>query len=80
MFEEMPRRRLIAVLLLLLLLLLVSCCRAAARETQVFKAKAPLGRRGAGFFMGFLPKAVPIPPSAPSKQHNSVGTERRIAP
>ncbi|KAJ0973336.1 hypothetical protein J5N97_021295 [Dioscorea zingiberensis] len=28
--------------------------------------------RNPGYFFGFLPKAMPIPPSGPSKQHNSI--------
>ncbi|KAG0496404.1 hypothetical protein HPP92_001095 [Vanilla planifolia] len=31
-------------------------------------------------FTGFLPKAVPIPPSGPSRSHNSIGLHRRTLP
>ncbi|CAI0396073.1 unnamed protein product [Linum tenue] len=29
--------------------------------------------------MGFLPKGMPIPPSAPSRQHNSIGPQSTAA-
>ncbi|RRT77208.1 hypothetical protein B296_00012433 [Ensete ventricosum] len=72
------RRSVLVVWLLLLLLLLLrfSCCCHGAREMQVFKKKPSAERRNSGYFTGFLPKATPVPPSAPSKHHNSIGLDR----
>jgi len=68
------------VLLLLLLLLLAvapSCCQ-ATRGMQPFKGK-PLGRGTANHFLGFLPRG-PVPPSGPSRQHNSIGAQDQSHP
>ncbi|EHA8590241.1 Protein IDA-LIKE 2 [Cocos nucifera] len=63
---------------LLLLLLLASCCQ-GSRSMQVFK-KRPMESRNSGYYFGFLPRGVPIPPSGPSKQHNSIGFESHGSP
>jgi len=68
------------LLLLLLLLLLVvapSCCQ-ATRGMQPFKGK-PLGRGTANHFLGFFPRG-PVPPSGPSRQHNSIGAQDESHP
>ncbi|CAL9149977.1 unnamed protein product [Musa hybrid cultivar] len=77
--SDLCRRSVLVVCLLLLLLLLFSCCCHGAREMQVFKKKPSAGRRNSGYFTGFMPKATPIPPSAPSKHHNSIGLDRTTA-
>ncbi|KAG6626039.1 hypothetical protein I3843_15G017200 [Carya illinoinensis] len=43
-------------------------------STQVFKVK-PRPQNPPQEFLGFLPKAWPIPPSGPSKKHNSIGLQ-----
>ncbi|CAL5027573.1 unnamed protein product [Urochloa decumbens] len=59
-------------LLLLLLVLLPSSCQ-ASRGLQPFKGR-PLEGGAPNNFLGFLPRG-PVPPSGPSRQHNSVGLE-----
>jgi hypothetical protein len=63
--------------LLVLLLLLVSGCH-ASRGMQPFKGK-PLGRGISNHFFGYLPRGR-VPPSGPSRQHNSIGTEDKETP
>ncbi|XP_031473019.1 protein IDA-LIKE 2 [Nymphaea colorata] len=65
-----------AILLVLLLGFLV-CCH-GSRPMQSFSAKPKSGRVGS--FLGYLPKATPIPPSGPSRQHNGVGLQSRSSP
>ncbi|PKA61539.1 Protein IDA-like 2 [Apostasia shenzhenica] len=60
------------LLLLLLLLLLLPLLTAGVRNVQVLNSRRPANPQ---IFNGFLPRAMPIPPSGPSKQHNSVGLE-----
>ncbi|KAF8715548.1 hypothetical protein HU200_027207 [Digitaria exilis] len=71
------RRRLVLQLLcwsllVLLLVLLPPSCQ-ASRELQPFKGR-PLEAGAPNSFLGFLPRR-PVPPSGPSRQHNSVGLE-----
>ncbi|OEL31829.1 hypothetical protein BAE44_0007152 [Dichanthelium oligosanthes] len=66
------------VLVLLLLLLLVPSCCQATRGMQPFKGK-PLDRGTANHFLGFLPRG-PVPPSGPSRQHNSIGAQDQSHP
>jgi hypothetical protein len=66
------------VLLFLLLLLVVPSCCQASRGMQPFKGK-PLDRGTANHFLGFLPRG-PVPPSGPSRQHNSIGAEDQSHP
>ncbi|KAL5173618.1 hypothetical protein HKD37_16G046134 [Glycine soja] len=42
-----------------------------SRHTQVFNIQPKSQGLHQNFF-GFLPKAMPLPPSGPSKQHNSI--------
>ncbi|KAJ1279429.1 hypothetical protein BS78_04G155900 [Paspalum vaginatum] len=73
------RRRLVLFVIVFLLLLQVpSCCEAAARGMQPFKGR-PLERGGANHFLGFLPRAT-VPPSGPSRQHNSIGAQDQRHP
>lgn len=66
---------LLVLLLLLLLLLMVPRCK-ASRGMQTFKAR-PLERGASNHFLGFLPRG-PIPPSGPSRQHNSIGLDSQL--
>ncbi|CAL4887466.1 unnamed protein product [Urochloa decumbens] len=68
--------RLVLVLLVFLLLVPSSCH--ATRGMQPFKGK-PLGRGTANHFLGFLPRGT-VPPSGPSRQHNSIGSEDQNHP
>ncbi|KAI0494480.1 hypothetical protein KFK09_024618 [Dendrobium nobile] len=62
--------------LLLLLLLAASSLCSGARKVQDFNNLQPgSSQRNPSLFFGFLPRAMPIPPSGPSKQHNSVGLQ-----
>lgn len=74
------RRSVVLVWLCFLLISVMSISSHGARDMQVFKEKPPCGRRNFGYFMGYLPKAMPIPPSAPSKQHNAIGLEKNATP
>ncbi|CAD6250759.1 unnamed protein product [Miscanthus lutarioriparius] len=69
--------RLVLVFLLLLLLLAPSCCQ-ATRGMQPFRGK-PLEPGTANHFLGFLPRGT-VPPSGPSRQHNSIGAEDQSHP
>ncbi|CAD6263771.1 unnamed protein product [Miscanthus lutarioriparius] len=60
-------------LLVLLLMLLPTSCQASRGGMQPFKGR-PLEGGASNNFFGFLPRR-PIPPSGPSRQHNSVGIE-----
>ncbi|KAL5715017.1 hypothetical protein ACHQM5_016906 [Ranunculus cassubicifolius] len=69
-------RRILSILLILVFILGGSrSCHAASNVVEI-KPKPP--RHSNGFFYGYLPKAMPIPPSGPSKQHNSIGLESQI--
>ncbi|KAG2572068.1 protein IDA-LIKE 2-like [Panicum virgatum] len=61
-------------LLLLLVALLPSCCQASRGRVQPFEGRPLEGAAPSSFFLGFLPRR-PVPPSGPSRQHNSVGLE-----
>ncbi|CAD5178591.1 unnamed protein product [Musa acuminata subsp. malaccensis] len=76
--SELKRDSVVAARLLLILLLLVSCCH-GSRDIEVYKERYG-GMRNPGYFMGFLPRGVPIPPSGPSRQHNSIGLQRKAPP
>ncbi|CAA7405318.1 unnamed protein product [Spirodela intermedia] len=64
--------------LVLLLVLLVCRCH-GSRNSQSLQV-APARTRNSEVFMGFLPKAMPLPPSGPSRQHNVVGLRSQQAP
>uniref|UniRef100_A0A1J3FFB9 Protein IDA n=1 Tax=Noccaea caerulescens TaxID=107243 RepID=A0A1J3FFB9_NOCCA len=65
--------RTMLMLCLVLFLAASSSCVAAARirATMEMKNKKSLGLKYNHIF-GYLPKGVSIPPSAPSKRHNSL--------
>ncbi|KAH1059342.1 hypothetical protein AAZX31_02G079200 [Glycine max] len=67
----MGRRHLHVLLMLLFLLIHFVGTSYGSRHTQVFKMK-PKFQGSHQNFSGFLPKAMPLPPSGPSKQHNSI--------
>ncbi|KAL2324610.1 hypothetical protein Fmac_023668 [Flemingia macrophylla] len=68
-------RRYIKVLLLLMLMLIYFVGHSyGSRHTQVFKVH-PKDKALPPNIFGFLPKAVPIPPSGPSRKHNSIGLQ-----
>ncbi|KAM0939751.1 putative protein IDA [Dioscorea sansibarensis] len=60
--------------IVVLVLVMAKCCHGSRNSMQGFHLK-PEAMRNPGYFFGFLPKAMPIPPSAPSKQHNSFGLD-----
>ncbi|VVA94524.1 unnamed protein product [Arabis nemorensis] len=65
------------VWLCLVLFLMASSSRAAAARIEATKEmKMMKNRKSLGFeyvhIFGYLPKGVPIPPSGPSKRHNSL--------
>ncbi|OAY23580.1 hypothetical protein MANES_18G089800v8 [Manihot esculenta] len=62
------------VLLLLWLLLLVSHSHGSRQSAQIFKMK-PMFQNSPRTFFGFFPKAMPIPPSGPSRKHNDIGLQ-----
>ncbi|KAF8686607.1 hypothetical protein HU200_043433 [Digitaria exilis] len=70
-------RPVLLLFLLLLLLLVPSCCQ-ATRGMQPFKGK-PLDPGTANHFLGFLPRGL-VPPSGPSRQHNSIGAQDQSHP
>ncbi|KDP43021.1 hypothetical protein JCGZ_25207 [Jatropha curcas] len=72
----MGKSHLALVLWLLLLISFVadSHCSRQTASTQIFKFKAKNHNSPRTFF-GFLPKAMPIPPSGPSKKHNDIGLQ-----
>ncbi|XP_018469249.1 protein IDA-like [Raphanus sativus] len=59
------------VVLCLLLFLAASSTSARIGATVDMKNRKSLGFKDSYIF-GYLPKGVPIPPSAPSKRHNSL--------
>ncbi|KAK7380453.1 hypothetical protein VNO78_32964 [Psophocarpus tetragonolobus] len=67
----MGRRNLHALLMLLFLLIHLVGASYGSRHTQVFNMKPKSQGLHQNFF-GFLPKAMPLPPSGPSRQHNSI--------
>ncbi|KAG2663124.1 hypothetical protein I3843_16G014700 [Carya illinoinensis] len=65
----------VLLLCLLLMLTVVVSQTHGARHSQVFKVKPRSQNSTHHDFLGFLPKAWPIPPSGPSKKHNSIGLQ-----
>ncbi|KAK7357245.1 hypothetical protein VNO80_16529 [Phaseolus coccineus] len=73
----MDRRYLNLVLVMLMLFLVIYFVGHSygSRYThQVFKVQ-PKGEALPPNFFGFLPKAIPIPPSGPSRKHNGIGLQ-----
>ncbi|KAL5776688.1 hypothetical protein ACOSP7_009614 [Xanthoceras sorbifolium] len=78
----MGKRHVIVVLwLLLVLIFLVSNCQGARFSSRDFKVRKPIksnqnsSSSSPRTVVGFLPKTMPIPPSAPSKAHNDIGLQ-----
>ncbi|RDX65594.1 hypothetical protein CR513_55738, partial [Mucuna pruriens] len=70
-FGEMGRRHLHVLLMLLFLLIYLVGASYCSRHSQVFNIQ-PKSKGLPQNFFGFLPKAMPLPPSGPSRQHNSI--------
>ncbi|CAN8236111.1 unnamed protein product [Cochlearia groenlandica] len=66
-----PCRRTMFLLCLVLFLAESGSCVARIGATVEMKNRKSLGFRYNHIF-GYLPKGVPIPPSGPSKRHNSL--------
>ncbi|KAL1533485.1 hypothetical protein AAHA92_33364 [Salvia divinorum] len=66
------KHRVIPIIILVLCILFCIDDANGARHTQFLKVRRSSPE---STFYGFLPKGVPIPPSAPSKRHNSIGLE-----
>ncbi|XWS15245.1 hypothetical protein CRYUN_Cryun35bG0078200 [Craigia yunnanensis] len=70
------RKLLVLVLWLLLLLfifLLAQAHGSSSRYSHMFKVNPKSHQKAPRNFCGALPKAMPIPPSGPSKKHNDIG-------
>ncbi|GKV31004.1 hypothetical protein SLEP1_g39753 [Rubroshorea leprosula] len=70
----MGRKHLALVLRLLLLFTLLGGRAHGSRYTH-FKVKPSFQNPPQSTFSGFLPKGMLIPPSGPSKGHNSIGLQ-----
>ncbi|KAK7343724.1 hypothetical protein VNO77_12712 [Canavalia gladiata] len=71
----MDRRHFNVLLVLLLLFIYFVGHSYGSRHThQVYKVQ-PKAKALPPTFFGFLPKAMPIPPSGPSRKHNSFGLQ-----
>ncbi|QCE08119.1 hypothetical protein DEO72_LG9g3144 [Vigna unguiculata] len=72
----MDRRYLNLVLLTLMLFVIyfVGHSYGSRHTYQVFKVQPKAQTLPPNFF-GFLPKAMPIPPSGPSRKHNDIGLQ-----
>ncbi|OAY62685.1 Protein IDA-LIKE 2 [Ananas comosus] len=66
------------LLLLLLTILNSSCC--GARTMGTLNARPAAAKNSSGAYLGLLPRAIPIPPSGPSKRHDSVGAQSHRSP
>ncbi|KAJ1388452.1 hypothetical protein SESBI_39108 [Sesbania bispinosa] len=74
----MDTKRHLTVLLVMVFLLIHFVGHSyGSRHTQVFKVQPKTQALPPNFF-GFLPKAMPIPPSGPSRKHNSIGMESSL--
>ncbi|XVF37137.1 hypothetical protein REPUB_Repub19eG0119900 [Reevesia pubescens] len=73
----MGSRKLLVLVLWLLLLLFIFLVQAhgSSRYSHMFKLKPRSYQNSPRSFFGALPKAMPIPPSGPSKQHNDIGLQ-----
>ncbi|KAG8064448.1 hypothetical protein GUJ93_ZPchr0004g38210 [Zizania palustris] len=64
------------LLVLVLLHMVASSCQASRGSMQTFKGR-PLESGASNHFLGFLPRGT-VPPSGPSRHHNSVGLESQL--
>ncbi|KAB2603562.1 protein IDA-LIKE 4-like [Pyrus ussuriensis x Pyrus communis] len=74
------RHDLLVVVALLLLVFLVGHTQSSRvlQSSQVFKVLKPASghqKLHESSVFAFLPKATPIPPSGPSKEHNAIGLQ-----
>ncbi|XVF64377.1 hypothetical protein PTKIN_Ptkin09bG0164500 [Pterospermum kingtungense] len=73
------RKRLILVLwvfgVLLFIILFGEAHGPSSRYSHMLKVKPKFHQNSPRSFFGALPKAMPIPPSAPSKKHNDIGLQ-----
>ncbi|KAH0453539.1 hypothetical protein IEQ34_017863 [Dendrobium chrysotoxum] len=69
--------RIAVALIFLLLLLSGSLHSQASKNAKDMKSQEPEASRNHHLYFGFLERAMPVPPSGPSKQHNSVGLQNR---
>ncbi|KAI6691090.1 hypothetical protein NL676_027918 [Syzygium grande] len=63
----------------LLIVTLIICEAHGSRDIQAFKLKTKHPKQKSFSphrFTGFLPKGTPVPPSGPSKEHNSIGPQK----
>ncbi|KAL8515093.1 hypothetical protein ACS0TY_013978 [Phlomoides rotata] len=67
------RHQLIPILLVLFIIIFTFDHANGGRHTQFLKVKRQT-RNSEDTLTGFLPKGVPIPPSAPSRRHNDIGS------
>ncbi|URE18053.1 hypothetical protein MUK42_35491 [Musa troglodytarum] len=67
-----------SISLVILILFLVSCCDGS--RTMHAWYQNPAGKKKSGGFFEFMPRAMPIPPSGPSKRHNSIGLHGQTTP
>ncbi|CAL0302970.1 unnamed protein product [Lupinus luteus] len=72
----MVRRHLVLLRLMLLLIYWVGSCYGSS-QTQVFNVK-PKSQGLPQSFYSYLPKAMPIPSSGPSRKHNGIEIERSL--
>nr|KYP74816.1 Protein IDA-LIKE 2 [Cajanus cajan] len=71
----MDRRDLnVLIVLLLMVIYFVGHSNGSRHTLQVFKVQPKVEALPPSFF-GFLPKAMPIPPSGPSRKHNGIGLQ-----
>ncbi|GMY29386.1 Protein IDA-LIKE 2 [Fagus crenata] len=70
----MGKSRLGLALGLLLMLTVMVMQTHGASHSHVFKM-IPTSQNSPHNFVGFLPKATPIPPSGPSRKHNNIGLQ-----
>ncbi|XVE95667.1 hypothetical protein REPUB_Repub02eG0118400 [Reevesia pubescens] len=72
------RKRLVLVLWLLLLLFILlfgQTHSSSSRYSHMFRMKPKSFQNSPRSFFGALPKAMPIPPSGPSKKRNDMGLQ-----
>ncbi|CAA6663768.1 unnamed protein product [Spirodela intermedia] len=62
-------------IILVMLIFLFSWCN-GSRDTQTLRL-TPAVSNSEGWFFGFLPRSMPIPPSGPSRHHNAIDMHSR---
>ncbi|TXG53328.1 hypothetical protein EZV62_022497 [Acer yangbiense] len=72
----MGKRHVIVVVVWLVVMFVVGHCEGGSRVFRVVKPSKSDHQKSSSSpttVVGLLPKAMPIPPSAPSKDHNDIG-------